>query len=66
MLKPGVPEEVTAYCKKLIDVVGEGGGCMLSSGCSVPVDAKPENKKAIVDAGKNYNPHNKVFASAAL
>jgi len=53
----GTPEEVEPYCKKLIDVVGEGGGFILSSGCTVPVDCKIENLKAMVDASKNYYPH---------
>lgn len=66
MLKLGTPEQVTDYCKKLIDIVGDGGGFMLSSGCSVPFDAKPENVKAMVDTGKNYYPHHKLFPVAAV
>jgi hypothetical protein len=57
MLKLGTPEEVTAYCKRLVDEVGEGGGFILSQGCDVPVDAKPENVRAILDVGKNYRVH---------
>jgi len=53
----GTPEEVEEYCKKLIDVVGEGGGFILSSGCSVPVDCKIENLKAMVNTAKSYYPH---------
>jgi uroporphyrinogen-III decarboxylase len=53
----GNPAEVTAYCKKLIDSVGKGGGFILSTGCACPVDAKYENVKAMVDAAKNYYPH---------
>jgi hypothetical protein len=53
----GTPEEVGEYCKKLIQVVGEGGGFILSSGCTVPVDCKPENLKAMVDTAKTYYPH---------
>lgn len=61
LLKLGTTEQVIAYCKKLIDVVGDGSGFILSSGCSVPVDAKPENVKAMVDTGKTYYPHHKIF-----
>ncbi|MCL4561023.1 MAG: hypothetical protein M1281_10450 [Chloroflexi bacterium] len=61
LLKLGAPEEVTAYVKKLIDVVGEGSGFILSTGCDCPVDAKPENVKAMIDTGKGYYPHHKVF-----
>jgi len=57
MLKLGTPEEVTAYCKRLIDEVGDGGGFILSQGCDVPVDAKPENVRAIIETGKSYYPH---------
>jgi hypothetical protein len=66
LLKLGTTDEVIAYTKKLIDLVGEDGGFILSSGCSVPVDANPENVKAMVDTGKNYYPHHKVFAGAAV
>ena len=57
LLKLGTPDEVTAYCRKLIDVVGEGGGFMLNSGCEVPIDAKPENFRAMIDTAKTYYPH---------
>lgn len=53
----GTPEEVEAYCRKLIDVVGEGGGFILSSGCTVPVDCKFENLAAMVKTAKTYSPH---------
>jgi hypothetical protein len=61
MLKLGTPEEVSAYVKKLIDVVGEGGGFILSTGCDCPIDAKLENVKAMIETGKSYYPHHKVF-----
>jgi len=53
----GTPEEVEEYCKKLIDVVGEGGGFILSSGCTIPADCKMENFKAMVNTAKSYYPH---------
>jgi hypothetical protein len=49
MLSLGTPEEVTAYCRRLISEVGPGG-FILSSGCDVPIDAKYENVKAMVDS----------------
>lgn len=61
LLKLGTPAEVSAYCQKLIDTVGEQNGFILSSGCTVPLDAKPENVKAMVDTGKNYYPYRSVF-----
>lgn len=53
----GTQEEVEEYCKKLIDVVGEGGGFILSSGCTIPVNCKMENLKAMVNTAKAYYPH---------
>jgi uroporphyrinogen-III decarboxylase len=54
LLKLGTPEEVSDYVKKLIDVVGEGGGFILSTGCDTPVDAKPENVRAMVETALTY------------
>ena len=51
LLTLGTPEDVFAYCKKLIEVVGEGGGFILSSGCSTPYNSKIENVAAMVRAG---------------
>jgi hypothetical protein len=45
----GTPAEVTAYCHRLIREIGPAG-FILSSGCDVPVDAKYENVKAMVEA----------------
>ena len=58
LLSLGKPEEVTAYCQKLIDVVGEGGGFILGSGCGVPYDAKIENVRAMVKAGNELTWYN--------
>ena len=52
LLSIGKPEDVEAYCRKLIDEVGGDGGFILSSGCSVPADARPENFRAMVETGK--------------
>jgi hypothetical protein len=54
LLSLGKPEEVSAYCRKLIDVVGKGGGFILSTGCMCPVDAKIENVKAMLETARNY------------
>ncbi len=50
----GTPDEVRAYCEKLIDVVGKDGGFILCSGCEVPIDAKFENVKMMIDTARNY------------
>jgi len=52
----GTSDEMTEYCTRLIDVVGKGGGFILSSGCYVPVDAKFENVKAMIDCAKTRAP----------
>jgi len=52
----GTPEDVTEYCEKLIDVVGDGGGFILSTGCECPIDAKFDNVKAMIDTAKNHLP----------
>ena len=54
LLSLGKPEDVKTYCEKLIDVVGGDGGFILSSGCEVPYACKPENLRAMVETGKNY------------
>ena len=51
LLTLDTPEAVSAYCKKLIEVVGEGGGLILSSGCETPYNSKVENVRAMVRAG---------------
>ncbi|NLA47668.1 MAG: hypothetical protein GX866_09045 [Firmicutes bacterium] len=54
LLSVGKPDEVVAYCRKLIDIVGDGGGFMLTTGCECPVDVKPENLRAMVETGLHY------------
>jgi len=39
----GKPEEVEAYCKTLIDEIGDDGGHLLSTGCGLLSAAKKEN-----------------------
>jgi hypothetical protein len=53
MLRLSTPDEVKAYCKKLIDTVGKGGGYIMSNGAFFD-EAKPENVKAMVDVTKEY------------
>jgi len=53
MLCLGSPDEVKAYCKKLIDVVGKGGGFIMDSSVGVE-DAKIENLRAMIDFTKEY------------
>lgn len=53
MLNVGSPEDVKVFCKKLIDVCGEGGGFRM--GTALPLlTAKIENVKAMVEFTKEY------------
>ncbi len=56
LLKLAEPEEVEGYCEKLIREVGADGGFILSSGCDVPIDAKPENVKAMLQSVQKFKP----------
>lgn len=47
------PSQVIEYCRKLIDIVGKGGGFIMDAS-TVLDDAKPENVKAMVDFTKEY------------
>lgn len=53
ILIAGTPEDVRAYCKKLIDVCGKGGGFIMDSATSLD-DARPENVRAMFDFTKEY------------
>ncbi|MFB0559961.1 MAG: uroporphyrinogen decarboxylase family protein [Candidatus Lokiarchaeia archaeon] len=56
----GTPAQMEEYCKKLIDIVGEGGGFMIDGAVSgIPDNAKPENVKAMADAVFKYGVYNK-------
>lgn len=53
ILIAGTPDDVRAYCKKLIDVCGKGGGFIMDSATSLD-DAKPENVLAMFDFTRDY------------
>jgi hypothetical protein len=53
ILQAGTPDEVDAYCKKLIEVVGKDGGFILGAGSAIDY-AKPENIRAMIEAAKKY------------
>lgn len=56
LLKLGEPGEVDEYCRRLITELGADGGFILSSGCTIPIDARPENVKAMLASVKRYRP----------
>jgi uroporphyrinogen-III decarboxylase len=53
LLCTGTPDDVTRYCKELIDVAGRDGGFILSSGAGIQ-GSKPGNVKAMIDFSKEY------------
>lgn len=50
----GTPEEIDSYCERLLRDVGGRGRLILSSGCEVPPNAKPENVRAMIGAASKY------------
>ncbi|MBN2027525.1 MAG: hypothetical protein JW854_12265 [Actinobacteria bacterium] len=56
LLKLGEPDEVDEYCRRLIVELGADGGFILSGGCTVPVDSKPENVEAMLQSVHRYRP----------
>jgi hypothetical protein len=53
LLQVGTVQDIKDYCKKLIDVVGKGGGFILSPRSSTD-EVKPENLKAMIDFTQEY------------
>jgi uroporphyrinogen-III decarboxylase len=53
LLQVGTKEDTIAYCKKLIDYCGKGGGYILSPRSSTD-EVKPENLKAMIEFTKEY------------
>ena len=57
LMNTGSPEEVKEYCRKLIDVVGEGGGFIMGVQLPLLTD-KVENVKALVNFTQEYGLYN--------
>lgn len=54
LLCTGTPDAVKEYCKKLIDVVGKGGGLIIDGDIGIPDEAKPENVRVMTDFVREY------------
>jgi uroporphyrinogen-III decarboxylase len=52
-LSTGTADDVRAYCRRLIDVVGRDGGFIMDAS-TVLDDARPENVKAMFDFTREY------------
>lgn len=53
LLITGTPKEVKEYCRKLIEVCGEGGGFILTGGASID-KGDPNNLRAMTEAVMEY------------
>lgn len=53
LMAAGTPDDVRAYAKKLIDVVGEDGGFIMCTATSI-TDAKLENVRALFELTRDY------------
>jgi len=53
IMATGTPDQVRAYCKKLIDTVARGGGYIMDTSTGLD-DAKPENVRALFDFTREY------------
>jgi uroporphyrinogen-III decarboxylase len=54
MLCTSGPQEVMDYCRRLIEVVGRGGGFILDGGTGIPDEARPGNVRAMAEAINRY------------
>ncbi len=54
MIHTGTPAETVAYCRKLIDTAGKGGGYILSTGAGIGQGGKVENVRAMIQTTKEY------------
>ena len=53
LLQTGSPQDVKDHCKKLIDIVGKGGGFIMAPRSAID-EVKPENLKAMIDYTREY------------
>jgi uroporphyrinogen-III decarboxylase len=50
----GTPEQVTAECRKAIEVLAANGRFILSPGCTLPATTPAENVEAMMEAARGY------------
>ncbi|MCX7912736.1 MAG: hypothetical protein N2506_07260 [Dehalococcoidales bacterium] len=53
LLRTGTPQAVKDYCRRLIEVCGEGGGFILTGGASID-KGNPDNLRAMLEAVEEY------------
>lgn len=59
MLIIGSPQEIEERVKLLCEKAGKDGGFILSGGCLIPYETKPENYRAMVNAVQKYGWYDK-------
>ena len=52
-LATGTPAEVKAQCKRVIEILGEGGGYLMDAAVASE-DIKPENMRAMIESCTEY------------
>lgn len=62
LLCTGTATDVITYCKKLIDIVGKGGGLIVDGDVGIPDEAKVENVRAMTDFVKEYGVYQRLIA----
>ncbi len=53
LMLTGTPQDIKEYCRKLIEVCGEGGGYILNGG-AVATETNPEKLRVFMQAAKEY------------
>lgn len=54
LLVAGTIQEVESYVRRLCEEVGDGGGFILGTGCSMPPDARIENVRVMIETCKTF------------
>jgi uroporphyrinogen-III decarboxylase len=54
MLCLAQPEEVEAYCRRLLEEVGGQGAYTMGAGCEIPYNARLENVKAMIESVRKF------------
>jgi len=65
LLAYGSPDEVRAYCKKVIDTVAADGGYIMDASAIVQNDATVENMRALTDFTREYGVYSQAAADGA-
>jgi uroporphyrinogen-III decarboxylase len=54
LIHTGTPDDVSAYCKQVIETAGKGGGYIMATGAGVGRGANPENVRALINSTLKY------------